>query len=181
MLAFAGTMTGAGFLLVALVAGHARGVVVMQPRHAGALVAPSDEAQLDSFGDPPRHVVDAPGTPPAPIEHSVPVYPARFLEGCSVADLDAMEEALTVAIAHAAPLYNQGDATGAAERYERAARSLESALPASCHAPVAALGERRASAAALPSSGARAWALHDAFEGLLDAIERSRVGGVGSL
>jgi len=181
ILAFSFAMTGLGFLLVALLAGHLAA-------HAGDLAAggpasgfdpraPDELRTLESM----THVVDSPSMLAPPMPRNVPVHSVRFLEGCSGDDLDVLEEALGTAVARGAPLFNGGDADACVAEYERAARSLESSLPASCRGPVESLAAARATAAGLAPASARAWALRDAFDGLLEVIERSRAGGVSRL
>jgi hypothetical protein len=176
VLAFAGGMAGIGFLLVAILVSH-----VSPP--GAALVAPQTTVASGSEGaasdGAKGRVVDAPLvlTPP----RNVPIHPARFLEGCGAEDLDAIEESLNASIAHGAPLFNDGDAAACVVEYVHDAQKLESTLPASCSGPRAALAEGRAAATKVEPASAAAWAMRDAFDGLLEVIERSRVGGVSNL
>ena len=70
---------------------------------------------------------------------------------------------------------------GCYETYDTHARDLEKTLPVACRGPSEALAGGRRSAAAKDSANARAWAMRDAFDGLLEVIDRSRSSGVGSL
>jgi len=139
-------------------------------------MAPADPAE--------SRVVDSPSPPSPeapPIERRVPVFPARFLEGCSARDLDMLEHGLSTAIGKGAPLYNDGDIAGCVDVYDEAARDLQASLPPSCGGPVRALGEGRGTAGKLSQPTAKAWALRDAFDGLIEIMDRSRTGGVPSL
>jgi hypothetical protein len=111
----------------------------------------------------------------------IPVFPARFLEGCSAADLTQVEESVSIAIAHGAPLYNEGDPKGCGDVYEHTAEWLQAKLPAACEGPRKALSVAKANAGLGVGPQARAWAFRDAFDGLIDVLDRSRSGGVGSL
>jgi hypothetical protein len=183
VLVFASVMMGAGFLLVALLVGQMKTV---QAEHATA-GAPSDGVQLAPEPaaasavdvDPSRRVVDSPPAPPT--VRNVPTHPARFLEGCSASDLDAIDESLTASIGLGAPLFNEGEVTACADEYDHAATKLEGLLAPSCTGPLGALGEGKATAGRLGEPNARAWAMRDAFDGLLEVVERSRSGGVGNL
>ncbi len=183
VLAFAGAMTGAGFMLVALVAAEARHSAAMVADGPQMSLTPSvqAEAEASDADGPPSRVVDSPVPLAPPIERNIPVFPARFLEGCSAHDLEAIERGLGDAIAVGAPLYNDGDVAGCVVAYEHAARELEAALPASCSGPVRALSEGRATAGKLALPGARAWAMRDAFDGLIEIMDRSRRSGVQNL
>ena len=179
---------GGGFMLVALVA--------TQARHGAREVAvdfpePNDRTRMpaiptdDTPADTPSRVVDSPSPsstpPPPPIERKIPVFPARFLEGCSPHDLDVIEHAVSAAIARGSPLYNEGEVAACSEVYETAAGDLVAALPARCHGPIQALGDGRTAASRLVLPSARAWAMRDAFDGLVEAMDRSRAGGVSNL
>ena len=81
-------------------------------------------------------------------------------------------ERIARAIEVGAPTYNRGDVRGCYEIYERTARAIEAALPSRCPGPAQALREGRDRAARAPSDDASAWAMRDAFDGLLIVIER---------
>jgi hypothetical protein len=182
LVAFAGAMMGAGFMLVALVTAEARHAQLAQESvHMSLAPSASSAEEAPEIVDTPSRVVDSPAPLPPPIERNVPVFPARFLEGCSAHDLDAIEHGLSTAIGRGAPLYNDGDIVACADIYESAARDLEAALPASCGGPVHALADGRGTAGKLASPNARAWAMRDAFDGLIEIMERSRSGGVTNL
>jgi hypothetical protein len=177
-------MMGAGFMLVALVTAQSRHAAqAAQSPLATSPMALSAEDSLDDSAEPtaPRKVVDSPVQLPPPITRNVPVFPGRFLEGCSAADLETIERVLSATIGKGAPLYNDGDVAGCADAYDQGARDLEEALPPSCSGPTHALAESRAAASKLELPNGRAWALRDAFDGLIEVLDRSRSSGVNSL
>jgi hypothetical protein len=173
---FVTLMTGVGFLIVALVVTRARAAAAAAEMSTQVEQRDTDE----DLRDRPRTVESPAAMLPTTPRH-VPTHPVRFLEGCSEADLQHVEDAIGEAVAVGAPLYNDGDVTGCYETYDTHARDLEKALPTACRGPSEALAGGRQSAAAKDSASARAWAMRDAFDGLLEVIDRSRSGGVGSL
>ena len=98
---------------------------------------------------------------PAP-RRDVPTHDVTILDGCSGADLDLIESRIGQAIELGAPTYNRGDFQGCFSTYERTARDLESRLPTACKA------------AAQVRASDKAWAMRDAFDGMLDVIDRAR-------
>jgi len=79
---------------------------------------------------------------------------------------------ITRAIQRGAPTYNSGDFRGCYAIYERAARQIEQVLPAACAGPARALADGRQTAATRSTDAERAWAMRDAFDGLLRALSR---------
>jgi hypothetical protein len=174
---FVALMTGIGFLIVALVVTRARAVA------AAAEISPASDVRRDSddsFHDGTR-TVESPAAMVPTGPRQVPTHPVRFLEGCSDADLQQVEDAIGEAVTIGAPLYNDGDVVGCYETYDTHARDLEKTLPVACRGPAEALAGGRRSAAGKDSASARAWAMRDAFDGLLEVIDRSRSSGVGNL
>ena len=109
-----------------------------------------------------------------PVERHVPSHDASLLDGCSPADIDLVVDGIGNAIDVGAPLYNAGDFAGCYHLYDGTAADLERQLPATCAGPKQALaaGQARASKQRTPS--AQAWAMRDAFDGLLDVAQRAR-------
>ncbi len=181
-LMFAGAMMGVGFLLVAFLAQGRH--VLLSPRALPAhpRVAP-DDLMGDSIESALAPRSSAGGELVTPRE--VPVYPARVLEGCSTEDLALLEEGISMAVAHGAPLCgSDGDMAACVDVYEHSARVLAASLPASCAGPTRALelGASVTGARATPDAAqARAAALRSAFDGLMEALDRSRAGGATSL
>jgi hypothetical protein len=112
-------------------------------------------------------------TPKLPtIKRRVPIFEARLLDGCSTQDLDTVETRIGSAIAKGAPLYNDGDFDGCYATYETSALAIEHDVGKSCKGPASALKTGREQAAKRTTPAERAWAMRDAFDGLLDVIDR---------
>ncbi len=107
-------------------------------------------------------------------QRSVPHHPVSILAGCSKDVQTLIVNALGDAIEVGAPLYNEGNFPASFHIYEGAAMDLERKLPSSCRGPARALGEGRKKAAALSSPSDQAWAMRDAFDGVLEVIERKQ-------
>ena len=107
------------------------------------------------------------------IKRRVPHHPVSVLEGCSPADVDKVVRGIGDAIDIGAPLYNHGNFAGCYHLYEGAASDIERQLPSTCQGPTEALRAGRRRAAEQSSPSASAWAMRDAFDGLLDVAERS--------
>jgi len=106
------------------------------------------------------------------IKRSVPVFEVRVLDGCSKQDLDTVEARISTAIETGAPQYNDGDFDGCFTTYESTALALEHAVGKTCKGPASALKTGREQAAKRTTPAERAWAMRDAFDGLLDVIDR---------
>jgi hypothetical protein len=105
------------------------------------------------------------------VERQVPRHPISLLAGSAPDELRAIALTLADAIQRGAPAYNSGDAAGCYDVYADAARQVVSDHP-SCLGASRALAEGLDRAAGLEDVDARAWAMRDAFDGLLAAIER---------
>lgn len=106
-----------------------------------------------------------------PVERKVPHHTAAILEGCSEDDVRAIATGIDGAISVGAPLYNGGNFAGCYHMYEGTAADIERKLPASCAGPKRALEAGRTRAASLGEPSAQAWAMRDAFDGLINLIE----------
>jgi hypothetical protein len=112
-------------------------------------------------------------TPKLPaVKRSVPVFNVRVLDGCSREDLDTVETRINDAIDTGAPMYNEGDFAGCYGTYESAALSIEHDVGKTCKGPASALKAGRDRAAKLTTLAERAWAMRDAFDGLLNVLDR---------
>jgi hypothetical protein len=110
---------------------------------------------------------------PAPhVERHVPRHALTVLKGCSAESHVAIARSLAAAIEVGAPLYNGGDFAACYHVYEGAALDLTRRLPKTCTGPKRALSQGRMRAAKLAEPSAQAWALRDAFDGLLEVIAR---------
>jgi hypothetical protein len=109
---------------------------------------------------------------PAVTRH-VPHHPLSLLAGCSPGDLQTVTDGIGDAIDVGAPLYNAGNFAGCYHLYDGTASDLERKLPATCPGPSKALEDGRRRAASLPDAGSQAWAMRDAFDGLLELVQRA--------
>jgi hypothetical protein len=159
---FVWVLIAAVVLVVGLASAFTIGIVV--GARAGSHVAPPAEPAVDS----------RPGPALPPPRRDVPAHDVAILTGCTSADLDLVENRISQAIELGAPTYNRGDFLGCFTTYERTARDIESRLPSACKGPAAALANGRAKAATLTRASDKAWAMRDAFDGMLDVIDRSR-------
>lgn len=101
----------------------------------------------------------------------VPNHPLSMLDGSSVAALEATSEAIARAIRVGAPAYNEGDVERCYRVYAETAQRLIGSLR-DCPGVQGALKAGLARASSLESVDHRAWAMRDAFDGLLAVIEK---------
>lgn len=106
------------------------------------------------------------------VERKIPSHPTSALKGCKPEALALIVRSLKSAIEVGAPLYNGGDFASCYHVYEGAALDLERKLGKSCKKPARALADGRRRAAKLAEPHEQAWAMRDAFDGLLDVIGR---------
>lgn len=109
--------------------------------------------------------------PNAPrIQRNVPNHDLSLLDGCSDASLNEAVEAVGNAIANGAPIYNSGNHEGCYRIYEGTSLRLD--RESSCKGVRDALGQGLLRASTLGTFTEKAWAMRDAFDGLLDVIAR---------
>jgi hypothetical protein len=117
------------------------------------------------------HVHDA--TAPK-IRRNVPHHPVSVLDGCPQDAQRLVVKMLGEAIEAGAPLYNAGNPGACYHVYDGAASDLGRRLPPACRGPTKALADAQRRAAALGDPAAQAWAMRDAFDGLLDVVARKQ-------
>lgn len=100
----------------------------------------------------------------------VPQHALSILDGCSRDAMDHAVEEITNAIRAGAPVYNQGNHEACFRVYEGAAIRLERELE--CPGVRDALGQGLLRASTLQDFTDKAWAMRDAFDGVLDVITR---------
>lgn len=108
------------------------------------------------------------------IRRAVPSHDVVILKDCSNEDLSAIKAELSLAIAAGAPRYNDGDAGACFRIYEAAAREL--AQRKRCTQATGALLDGIKRAERLTSPVSKAWAMRDAFDGVLEVMERREAG-----
>src|SRR5262249_43247410 len=106
-----------------------------------------------------------------------PHHEVKFLAGCTDQDLERAARIMAEAIDVGAPVYNQRHFAACYHIYEGAALDIEKRLPATCPGPKKAMHDGRARAQKLDDPPAPAWAVRDAFDGLMEVIaQRMRRG-----
>jgi len=105
---------------------------------------------------------------------SVPHHPLSILDGCSQDAQRLVVKMIGDAIEVGAPLYNAGNADGCYHVYDGAASDLERKLPPACKGPIKALADAQKRAGAMSNPDGQAWAMRDAFDGLLEVIARKQ-------
>ena len=129
----------------------------------------------DAPATKPKEPVKEPvqeGTDLAP-PRDVPVHPPTVFADCPDDQLGFMIGSLANAIETGAPRYNQGDHAGCYRMYLGTATDLLSTLPA-CTGVRAALLAGIVRASVLQTYTERAWAMRDAFDGVLEAYQRRK-------
>ena len=103
----------------------------------------------------------------------VPVHAIAIFDDCPPDQLSFTVGSLANAIELGAPRYNAGDHVGCYRMYLGTATDLLSTLPA-CTGVRSALVAGMVRASVLQTYTERAWAMRDAFDGLLDAYQRKK-------
>lgn len=106
-----------------------------------------------------------------PPRREIPDHPVSVLEGSTVAGLEASTEAIAGAIREGAPAYNAGDIAHCYQVYSETARRIID-VRRDCPGVQKVLREGLARAESLTDLDAQAWAMRDAFDGLLAVIEK---------
>jgi hypothetical protein len=101
----------------------------------------------------------------------VPQHALTLLDGSSAKGLESVANALAGAINVGAPAYNRGDLAACLKLYTETAQRLLRDR-SDCPGPMKALKEGLDRSRALEEVDAKAWALRDAFDGLLMVIEK---------
>jgi S1-C subfamily serine protease len=101
----------------------------------------------------------------------VPHHPLAMLDGCTHDNLKYIGNAILGAINVGAPLYNQGNIEACYRVYEGAILDVSRNVPA-CGGPNKALQAGLKEAGVRTAYADKAWALRDAFDGVLDVLSR---------
>lgn len=101
----------------------------------------------------------------------VPDHPLTLLQGSAVSGLEATTDLIANAIRVGAPAYNEGDIAKCFEVYAAAARRLIDTRD-DCPGVQQAMRAGLNRASSLKDVDHRAWAMRDAFDGLLQVIEK---------
>lgn len=106
-----------------------------------------------------------------PPRRQVPEHPLSLLEGSAAAGLEAATDTIAEAIRLGAPAYNEGDVARCYSIYAETAKKLIDTRD-DCAGVQTALRAGLARAAAMTDVDHQAWAMRDAFDGLLLVIEK---------
>jgi len=104
------------------------------------------------------------------IDRKVPDHPLTMLEGCDRDEIALLVSSIWEAIEIGAPLYNQGNVEACYRIYEGTATKFERDAP--CKGVKSAFGDGLLRAGAIQSYKLKAWAMRDAFDGLLGVAEK---------
>ncbi|QSQ18742.1 serine protease [Pyxidicoccus parkwayensis] len=125
---------------------------------------------LRSTATAPLSVLEAPRRRAGRVRN-VPQHPLTVLEGASMGAVESIASTLGQAINVGAPAYNRGDVEGCYRLYARTAEQLIDER-GDCPGAQRALRDGLLRCVELSDADDRAWALRDAFDGLLDVIQR---------
>jgi serine protease Do len=137
----------------------------MPSNYLKPLIARPEPIALDVFAEKTR----AEKIPAGADRASVPKHPIALLDGCKREDIGEVVQAIQQAIDVGAPLYNKGEIEACFRIYEGTATKLE--RDAACPGVRTAFGDGLLRANALPDYKAKAWAMRDTFDGLLNVAE----------
>jgi serine protease Do len=126
-----------------------------------------DEAALEDNRDETRTAAEGPVTTAVPPRH-IPDHPVEIWAGCKAEDVESTFTQIESAIEMGAPIYNHMTAQGFEDCfhvYEHTGSDLEKT--ASCKGVRDAFGDGLLRASAITSYKDKAWAMRDAFDGLM--------------
>jgi S1-C subfamily serine protease len=114
----------------------------------------------------------APTTPAAhagPVARHIPLVPLAVINACPTEDISSIAQSITAAINSGAPLYNSGNVEACFRIYEGAISEIDR-KHSGCPAARQVLQDGLHNADQLDDWSAKAWALRDSFDGLMNAI-----------
>jgi S1-C subfamily serine protease len=129
------------------------------------------DGMLDVIGRKATALAPPGSSLPAPPRRRVPNHPLTLLDDCNADGMGRIRKAVANAIHLGAPLYNERNFEACFRIYEGAILELDRTVP-TCVAARHALAEGLAEAQHRASFSDKAWALRDAFDGVLDVIQR---------
>jgi serine protease Do len=110
---------------------------------------------------------------PKVLEREVPNHDVSMLDDIPAEDAAMVEREIARAIGIGAPLYNDGHHEACFRIYQGTALRLDRQLTGSARKLAAALMDGVLRAEDLPDETSKAWAMRDAFDGVLDVIDRN--------
>ena len=142
----------------------------LKPMVARQSAIPTDVfAKETKIGDE-RASGDERNNPNVRIVHNVPIHELTVFDGCKADEIVELVRQIGEAIENGAPLYNDGKHEACFRIYEGTAVKYEH--DASCGGVRRAFGDGLLRANGLTTYTEKAWAMRDAFDGLLDAARR---------
>jgi hypothetical protein len=115
---------------------------------------------------PPRRTARHPQ-----VSRQVPDHPLTMLDKCSTKNLQDTFEAIERAIQLGAPIYNRGEYEACYVVYRNTAKTLEQDKEM-CRGIRDALGQGLLRASSEDDPASQAWAMRDAFDGLLAVMQK---------
>jgi serine protease Do len=134
------------------------------------LLARNDHITPEALAEAIQREYDSAQQQRARPTRQVPRHNVAILDGCSRDALDHAVQEISNAIRTGAPLYNQGNHEACFRIYEGTAIRLERELE--CPGLRDALGQGLLRASTIEDYTDKAWAMRDAFDGVLDVITR---------
>jgi hypothetical protein len=104
------------------------------------------------------------------VTRHVPLVPLSVIDECPAEDVASIAESISAAIHSGAPLYNSGNVEACYRIYEGAISEIDR-KHSRCAAARRVLQEGIHNADQITDWSAKAWALRDSFDGLLNAID----------
>ncbi len=105
------------------------------------------------------------------VKRQIPLHDKSLLASCPAETVSAARKEIAKAIDDGAPLYNSGDHEACYKAYEKSAIVLEEKL--GCKGIQKALGMGLLTAGSKPNYTEKAWAMRDAFDGLMYVMRKS--------
>jgi serine protease Do len=138
------------------------------------LVPMMDKPAPISFGEFATLIASLREANATKVRRNVPHHALSLLEGCPQGAQRLTVKMLGEAIEAGAPLYNGGKPDACYHVYDGAASDLVRKYGSVCRGAARALGDAQRHAATVVEPTAQAWAMRDAFDGLLDVIARKQ-------
>jgi hypothetical protein len=114
------------------------------------------------------------------VARHIPLVPLSTIDECPTEDTNSIAESIRAAINSGAPLYNSGNIEACFRIYEGAISEIERQHNSSCTAARQVLQDGIHNADQLTDWSAKAWALRDSFDGLMNAIATHEGAGAAS-
>ncbi len=128
-------------------------------------------AELGAKFDPPHRGGEPAKPGPTPrIVRNVPFLDTAVLDACSDESITDAVKAISDAISNGAPVYNEGNHEACFRIYQGTALKIDH--DSDCKPIRDALGQGLLRAETLKSFTEKAWAMRDAFDGVLDVVAR---------